>query len=166
MSTCSASPARYRTPRTVAEVEKFVLDTNVYIDAIRNARSRESLAEWLRSMAPHVWQHAVVVSELLVGAKDVATWRRWHDRWVLPAERVSRVITPTYATWLRASRILSRLAERGAVRMGGLRPGFYNDCLIAATAREHGHVIVTHNAADFELIARVEPGLRTVKPLP
>jgi hypothetical protein len=43
----------------------------------------------------------------------------------------------------------------------GVKPSFYNDCLLAANCREHGYVIVTHNREDFELIAMVEPAVRT-----
>ncbi|MEX2465260.1 MAG: type II toxin-antitoxin system VapC family toxin [Gemmatimonadota bacterium] len=144
----------------------FVLDTNVFIEAIRNEAARAELADWQRSMAPRIWHHSVVVAELLVGAKDDATWKRWHERWVVPAERVRRIVVPGYGTWLRASRIVSRLADRGVISLGGIKPTFFSDCLLAASAREHGHVIVTHNREDFELIARVEPGVRTSPPLP
>lgn len=147
-------------------MEKFILDTNIFIEAIRDVSVRVKLAEWQRAMAPHLWQHAVVVSELLTGARDEATWRRWHERWVLPAERVHRVVVPGYDAWLRASRIISRLAEHGWISLGGLRPSFHNDCLIAATAKDHGLVIVTHNEADFKMIGQVESGVRTAPPFP
>jgi predicted nucleic acid-binding protein len=144
-------------------VEKYVLDTNVYIRAIRDADARVELAEWQRRRAPHLHQHAVVVAELLVGARDQATWNRWHARWVAPAERIGRVIVPGYGAWLRASRIVSRLAERGSP---ATTPSFFNDCLLAATAREEGFRIVTHNVADFERIARVEPAAAPLHTFP
>lgn len=147
-------------------MERFVLDTNIFIEALRSPEARVELAEWQRAMAPHLWQHAVVVSELLVGAKDEATWGRWHDRWVVPAERVRRIVVPGYGDWLRASRIISKLTESGWISVGGVKSSFYNDCLLAATARDHGHVIVTHNHEDFDLIGRVESQLRTVPPFP
>jgi predicted nucleic acid-binding protein len=147
-------------------VAKFVLDTNVYIQAIRNATRRRELAAWQRRMGPHLYQHAVVVSELLVGARDGATWRRWHERWVAPAERVERVIVPGRGDWLRASQIVVRLTEAGELGPAGLGRTFFNDCLLAATARARGFIIVTHNLGDFERIARVEPGLRAMAPLP
>jgi predicted nucleic acid-binding protein len=147
-------------------VAKFVLDTNVFIHAIRSVAARTELAAWQRRMAPHIYQHAVVASEILVGARDEPTWKRWHERWVAPAERTNRIVVPGYGAWLRASRIVARLVEAGDLAPGGVKPSFYNDCLLAATAREHGHTIVTHNAADFELIAVVEPGLQRVPPFP
>lgn len=147
-------------------MERFVLDTNVFIHAMRDAGARAELAAWQRRMSPHLHQHSVVVSELLVGARDEETWRRWHERWVAPAERIGRVITPGHGAWLRASRIVSRLVEIGRIQAGAVKPSFYNDCLLAATARESGHAIVTHNRADFELIALVEPSVRALPPFP
>ncbi len=147
-------------------MKRFVLDTNIYIQAIRNAEARRELAAWQRNMAPNIWQHSVVVSELLVGAKDEETWQRWHERWVMPAERVRRVFTPDYGAWLRASRIISRLTETGRISVGGVKPSFYNDCLLAANSREHGYVILTHNREDFELIALEEPAVRISPPFP
>jgi predicted nucleic acid-binding protein len=37
-----------------------------------------------------------------------------------------------------------------------MKPSFYNDCLVAATVRDHVLVIVTHYHEDFGLIGRVE----------
>lgn len=145
---------------------KFVLDTNVFIAAIRSAEARRELAAWQRSMAPHIYQHAVVVSEILAGARDMATRTRWHERWIAPAERLNRVLTPGYRAWTRASRIVTRLVEAGHLSPGGVKPSFFNDCLIAATAREHGYTVVTHNATDFKKIAHVEPGVQWVRPFP
>ena len=146
-------------------MKRFVLDTNVFIRAIRDADAGRELAAWQRGMAPYLYQHAVVVAELLAGARTAAAWSRWHERWVLPAERVRRVLVPTYGSWHRASRIVARLAEAGT--LGGSVPaGFFNDCLLAATARELGHAIVTHNLRDFERIGSVEPGLRVYAPFP
>jgi predicted nucleic acid-binding protein len=109
---------------------------------------------------------SVVVSELPIGAKDAERWQRWHERWVMPAERVGRVLTPHYGAWLRASRIISRHAETGRIGGGGVKPSFYNDCLLAADSRDHGYGIVTHNREDYEVIALGEPSVRTSPPFP
>jgi predicted nucleic acid-binding protein len=47
-----------------------------------------------------------------------------------------------------------------------VKPSFLNDCLLAATSREHGFTIVTHNTVDFALIGLVEPTVRAVAPFP
>lgn len=146
---------------------KFVVDTNVFIQAIRDDGARRALAAWQRRMAPHIYQHAVVVSEILIGAKDEATFDRWHERWIAPAERLRRIITPTYAAWARASRIVARLVGAGHLHAGGLKPrSFFNDCLLAASTHDQGYTIVTHNLDDFGIIAQVEPQLAFVLPFP
>ena len=150
-------------------MEKFVLDTNIFIEATRDARdarANAALADWQRRMAPRIYHHSVVVSELLVGARDEATWERRHERWIAPAERVNRVIVPSYGAWLRASRIITQLIQAGKISPGGVKPSFHNDCLLAAASREHGYTIVTHNTADFGLIALVELAVQAVLPFP
>jgi predicted nucleic acid-binding protein len=147
-------------------VRKLVVDTNVYIEAIRDAGARATLADWQRRVAPSLYQHSVVAAELLAGARTAAVYAAWHERWVAPAERVRRVIMPTAGSWLRAARLVVRLTER-KLRPPGVAPaGFFNDCLLAATAVEHGFTLVTHNTRDFALLGRVEPALRWVRPLP
>jgi predicted nucleic acid-binding protein len=145
---------------------RYVVDTNVLIHAIRNEAARERLAAWQRRLAPHIHQHAVVVAELLIGAPDEAAYERWYGRWVAPAERVRRLITPSAGVWARAARIIPRLLTAGHVTRSGISQSFFNDCLLAASAREDGYVLVTHDLADFELIARVEPGFSFVPPFP
>lgn len=147
-------------------MEKLVVDTNVFIHAIRNADARAELAAWQRRLAPQIYQHAVVIAEILIGARDQATWKRWYERWVAPAERVSRVFVPSHGAWLRASEIVAQLVEAGEIRPGSAKPSFFNDCLLAATSREYGHRIVTHNLADFRLISLVEPAVQVVAPFP
>lgn len=117
-------------------------------------------------MAPHIHQHAVVVAEILAGARTVAIRRRWHERWIAPAERVGRVLVPDYRSWLTASAMLTKLFETRALTPGSIARSFFNDCLLAASCSITGHTIVTHNLADFTRIARVQPGVRMVAPLP
>ncbi|HWV56935.1 MAG TPA: type II toxin-antitoxin system VapC family toxin [Longimicrobiales bacterium] len=145
---------------------KFVLDTNVLIHAMRNEAARDELAAWQRRMGPHLYMHAVVVAELLVGAGSEVTFERWRGHWLAPAERLGRVIAPTQGTWLRAARTVARLHGEGHLPRDQVRPGFFNDCLLAASAVEQGFILVTHHLADFHLIRRVLPGLRFESPLP
>lgn len=145
---------------------KYVLDTNVLIHAMRSEAAARELASWQRQMAPHLYMHAVVMAELLAGARDEATLDLWRERWIAPAERVSRVVSTGAAVWIHAARLLVRLREAGHVTGSAMPRGFLNDCLLAASARADGFIIVTHNQRDFELIARVEPGLAFTAPFP
>ena len=147
-------------------MKKFVLDTTVYIHAMRDSEAGSELAAWQRRMAPRIYQHAVVISEILIGAKDEVTLERWRQRWVLPSEQLRRVITPSYACWLRAARTVTRLVAAKQVQRSHVRPSLVNDCLLAASSHEHGYTIVTYNTADFALIARVDRGVTFVATLP
>jgi len=147
-------------------VRRFVVDTNLYIDAIRTDDGNEALARFQRRFAPMLFQHATVVQEILASARDEADYRAYHQDWVAPFDDLGRVVTPSGACWARAALIIVRLVERRIVSPGGFARSFINDCLIAASARELGFVLVTRNVHDFERIARVEPGLELVLPWP
>jgi len=67
---------------------------------------------------------------------------------------------------MRASYLIARLIEAGRLSAGGVARSFLNDCLLAASAREHGFTIVTNDIRDFRLIATIETGLKYVAPWP
>ena len=147
-------------------MRRFVVDTNLYIDAIRTDDGNEALAGFQRRFAPMLFQHATVAQEILAGAHDEAGYRAYYDDWIAPFDDLGRVITPSASCWARAALIIVRLVERRILIPGGFTRGFLNDCLIAASARELGFALVTTNARDFELIRRVEPRLEYVPPWP
>ena len=145
---------------------RYVLDTNIFVHAIRSDKARRDLAAWQRQFGPHLYMHAVVVAELLVGARNEATREQWHERWIALAERVNRRIATTYTCWLHAARIVVRLVESGHLTAGSVAPGIFNDCLLAASAKDHGFTIVTHNLRDLRMIQRVERQVAFVPPFP
>jgi predicted nucleic acid-binding protein len=147
-------------------VNRYVIDTNLYVDAIRGDEANAALAAFQRQFAPLLFQHSTVAQEVLAGALDEAAHRRYHEIWVEPFEDLGRVITPDHGAWVRAALIMTRLVEGGSMRPGGFSRGFLNDCLIAASARAHGFVLITRDTSDFERIRRVEPGLRVEAPWP
>ena len=117
-------------------------------------------------MAPWIHQHAVVLAELLVGARDERTLRRWHARFVAPAERLGRVFTPSGRTWTEAARIVVRLVEAKELPPGAVKPALFNDCLLGASAVEDGFTLITYNLHDFSRIGRAVAGLRFRPPFP
>lgn len=145
---------------------KYVVDTNLYVEAILTDEGNAALAAFQRRCAPSLFQHSTVAQEILAGARDEVDYRKYHEDWVEPFERLERIITPTHAAWLRAARIMARLVERGHRSPGGFSRSFLNDCLIAASARDQGFVLVTRNTSDFALIGRVERSLRYEPPWP
>ena len=147
-------------------MRRYVLDTNLYVEAITTDEGNAALASFQRRFAPFVFQHSTVAQEILAGAADEAGFRAYREAWVAPFEALGRVLTPSHGEWMRAARIMARLVERGERSPGGFTRSFLNDCLLAASAREQGFVLVTRNARDFDVIERVERGFRHVAPWP
>lgn len=145
---------------------KYVVDTNLYVEAILTDEGNAALAAFQRRCAPSLFQHSTIAQEILAGARGEADYRQYHEDWVKPFEHLGRVITPTHAAWIRAALIIARLVERRHRSPGGFSRSFLNDCLIAASARDQGFVLVTRNIADFALISRVERSLRYEPPWP
>lgn len=136
---------------------KYVLDTHLYIAASRSDAAADELNAFQLRALPHIHLHSVVAQELLAGAVRPEAERRLLEGLVRPFESVGRVITPTHRSWKRAGSIVAELVRRRRLSAGGIPASFVNDCLLAATAREHGFVLVTRNARDFDRIRGVEP---------
>ena len=123
-----------------------IIDTNVYID------------HWQGSMADHVLvdirkrfvvrHSAVVLSELRRGARDSRA-RRLVDGL---RDLASIVWEPTASDWWTAGELIRTVGDAQGWETTKRRE-FQNDALIALTARHYGAVVVTTNAADFELLA-------------
>lgn len=135
----------------------YVLDTNLYIEATRSPERNRDLVAFFTRHTPRVYLHSVVAGELMAGAVAEGLERRTRGAFLEPLEAVGRVFTPSHAAWKRAGAIVAELVRTGALSPGGFRRSFFGDCLIAASAREHGFVLVTTNTADFARIATVEP---------
>ena len=135
---------------------RYVLDTNLYIDAILSAELARELERFYETWLPFTWLSAVVVLELLAGTRPGSEAAVERDL-VSPFERRGRMLVPTYHAHKRAGRAL-------AIASGG--PGFPNDALLAASCREAGMVLVTRNVRDFSRLKEVMTGLEFVPPWP
>jgi predicted nucleic acid-binding protein len=136
---------------------RYVLDTHLYIDATRRPEANRELVAFFTRHTPRIHLHSVVAGELLAGATSRGLERRTRAAFLAPLEAVGRVVTPSHEAWKRAGRILEELVRKGVLSPGGFGRSFFNDCLIAASAREHGFTLITANTADFRRIAAVEP---------
>lgn len=138
-------------------MRKYVVDTNLYIEASRSDEAADALKEFYARFLPHVHLHSVVAQELLAGAVAPALERDTQAGYLDPFEAVGRVITPTHRTWKRAGAIVVRLVRAKRLSHAGIPRSFLNDCLLAASSREYGFVLITRNASDFDLIRSIEP---------
>lgn len=132
----------------------YLLDSNVYIRAFRDAAFGAALQEFHRRHLPRLVLSAVVGAELLVGARRAD--REWVVRRALvePFRSRRRLHTPSWSTWVLVARVDQALRRLAAQRPRLDKRSFFHDMLIAASAREIGATIITENGADFALIAR------------
>ncbi len=138
-------------------MKRYVLDTNVFIDAMRDRGKAEELEAFSSAFLPFLHLHAVVAQELLAGAVT-PRWRREIEAALIdPFERRGRVVVPSLAAWKRSGEIVSELVARKSLTAGGVPRSFLNDALLAASCREQGLTLVTRNRSDFALIATLEP---------
>jgi predicted nucleic acid-binding protein len=145
---------------------KYVVDTNLYIEAVTTDAGNTALAEFQRRFAPFLFQHSTVAREILAGARSEEDYLEYYSDWVTPFEELGRIVTPAHSTWVRAALIIARLVGRGKISRGGISRSFLNDCIIAASLRENGLTLVTRNLDDFHLIGSVENGVRYAPPWP
>ena len=134
---------------------RFVIDTNLYVEADRDLARAEELERFSTAYLPFIHFHAVVAQELLAGAIDRRRERLVEESLIQPFERRGRVLTPSFAAWKAAGRILSQLVQRKLMSPGGFKRSFLNDCVLAASCREVGATLVTLNRDDFRIIEKV-----------
>jgi predicted nucleic acid-binding protein len=132
----------------------FILDSNIYIDGFNNRDFAVEFRDFHQTHLPRIILSAVVISELLVGANSPQ--RVWVLRRSLiePFKSRRRIFVPTLQTWESVSAVDRRLRALGSFDSSLAQRGFFNDILIAASAREIGATVITKNLADFTLIAR------------
>lgn len=135
---------------------KYVLDANLYVDAIRHVSKAEELEVFYSAFLPNTYLHAIVAHELLRGATDERRIARVRAAYIEPFEARSRVVTPTFASWTRAGEVLATLVARKLIYADGFSHSFPHDVLLAVSCREAGMTLVTRNLSDFERIRRVE----------
>ena len=142
---------------------KYLLDTNVYIEACQSEEKRAQFRTTFFPLLPITFLSAIVAYELHVNARDRRT-QRLVQEFVSPMERTGRVVSPTFADWLEAATIITAIEtkERG---WRSKLPALLNDILIALCARRIGATLLTYNKEDFQLIHRRKDfSLRILEP--
>ena len=134
---------------------KYTLDTNLFIDALRDASTNARLIQFHSEFAPFEYLHAVVVQELQAGVRTGRSLRMLDKHILEPFLRRGRLITPSFSAWKRSGDVLRDLVRRGGLDSRRVRKSFGNDILLAASCREAGVTLVTDNLRDFRRIHAV-----------
>jgi predicted nucleic acid-binding protein len=137
----------------------YTLDTNVFVDALRQPPELDRLKAFLSWALPSTVVSSIVAAELTAGARSDRARRALDDALLAPFERRRRIVAPTTMAWRRAGAVLARL---GAAGVSASRA---NDVLLAVQAREHGWAIVTRDR-DFRALRPHVSGLQIMVPFP
>ncbi len=136
---------------------KYVLDSNLFIQAFRDRQAESDLQRFHALFAPFEYLSAVVAQELRAGAPSREV-RRELERSILgPFIRRGRVIVPSAHAWERSGDLLAEMSWREGVELSRVTKAFGNDILLALSCRESGMVLITHNTKDFRRIAKYAP---------
>ncbi|MBA2714459.1 MAG: type II toxin-antitoxin system VapC family toxin [Rubrobacteraceae bacterium] len=133
----------------------ILLDSNVYIRSFNDETFGTEFRAFHQAALPQLALSAVVLTELLVGANSPAREKVLRRTIVEPFQARKRIHVPTRQTWELSAEVDRRIRALGSFAASLAQRGFFNDILIAASARELGGVVVTQNVADFTLIQRV-----------
>ena len=133
---------------SAARARKYVLDTNLFIQAFRAPAANAELQRFHLLFAPFEFLSAVVAQELLAGTRTRAD-RRKLQRHVLDVfARRGRIVAPSARAWEQSGIVLAELVRREGLALR-------RDVLLAVSCREAGLVLVTDNGRDFDRITRI-----------
>lgn len=134
---------------------KYVLDTQLFINAFRDPVANEELQRFHRAFAPFEHLSVIVAQELRAGVKR-PTDRKALERNVLRIyERAGRTITPSVDAWHLSGDLLAEMARQEGLEIARVSKAFGNDVLLALSCREAGCVLVSDNERDFHRIRRL-----------
>ncbi len=134
---------------------KYALDTNLFIEALRDAVTNVRLIQFHAAFAPFEYLHSVVVQELRAGVSDSVGLRKLERHILNPFIRRGRVVTPSFQAWKQSGDVLRDLMLNHALELSKVSKSFGNDVLLATSCRESGIVLVTDNLRDFQRIRLV-----------
>jgi predicted nucleic acid-binding protein len=143
---------------------KYALDTNIYIDAFRDPAVEAALLRFLERALPFTFLSAVVMQELVAGARTQAQVRELERSVFQPFVRRRRVFAPMTTAFVRSGRLIASVAVREGWPAIHENPSLLNDALLAASCRDAGITLVTQDS-DFDRFAPFMKGCH-VRPWP
>jgi predicted nucleic acid-binding protein len=133
---------------------KYVLDTQLFINAFRDPGANERLQAFHRACSPFEYLSVIVEQELRAGLKRPQD-RKALERNVLKIfTRAGRTIAPSADAWHRSGDLLAEMVWQDGLEVPRVTKAFANDILLALSCRESGCVLVTDNERDFQRIRR------------
>ena len=136
---------------------KYVLDTNCFIDAARDAGFRAAFARFCEAVAPRLFLSMVVATELRASPLDAVARRRLEAEVLGPYYRRGRLLTPSRRTWEGLSEVLSALWQKEGLLPSQTPRSFVFDVLMALSCRDVGAIFISRNTKDMARIAKVVP---------
>lgn len=136
---------------------KFVLDTQIFINAFRDRAANDALQQFHRNFAPFEYLSVVVAQELRAGAAQPAGRKALERHLIAIFERTNRIITPSTDAWHRSGDAFAAMVKQEGLELARVSKAFANDILLAASCRETGCVLITENVRDFSRIRRFIP---------
>jgi predicted nucleic acid-binding protein len=134
---------------------KYVLDTQLFINAFRDPVANEALQQFHRAFSPFEHFSVIVAQELRAGVRHPRD-RKTLERNILKVfQRANRTITPSPDAWHRSGDVLAEIARQEGLEITRVSKAFANDVLLALSCREAGCVLVTENERDFQRIRRL-----------
>jgi len=143
---------------------RYTLDTNLYVDASRDASARAALAAFSERFAPWLYLTGIVAQELRAGVRPSDEQRLERDV-LAPFVRRGHVLAPSFADWAASGDVMRRLAAQGPP-IAEMTKSLVNDVHLALACRAHGVRLVTRNTRDFTRIAALVRGFEFELPWP
>ncbi len=138
---------------TASKARPYLLDTNVYIAAYRDATFAREIAAFARRGDVRLYLSAVVVHELLVSELRADRRRDLIRQFVMPFVSARRLIGTDLAIWQDAAAVAACLRESKTHQPRLREASFRHDILIAASCRRIGATLITANVQDFAVIS-------------
>jgi len=134
-------------------VPAALLDSSIYISALRIGGTAIALRSTESGVT--LWLSAVVLAELLAGARDRDTLSSI-EALEYDFRKAQSLLVPEASDWSAAGKVMARLAVRYDYETLG-RGRLLNDVLIAVSAGRKGITVVSANARDFARIGEFTP---------
>ena len=133
---------------------KYVLDTQLFIEAFRDRRANDALQDFHRVFAPFEYFSVIVAQELRAGIQRPQDRKALEKNVLRVFARANRTVTPSADAWHRSGDLFAEMARDEGLEIAGVPKAFANDVLLALSCREVGCVLVTDNERDFSRIRR------------